>query len=317
MIVDSHVHLKHGDADKTEYSAQEIVRVMDAVGIDRSVVFAMSTTTRRSIEMAREAVEQYPQRLIPYAYALPSYERAALDELDGAVTEYGFRGIKIHAGECSLAEYIVDPVIALAGRRGVPCLIDCLGRDRPVERMARTYPETTVIVAHLGKYLCEDETLIDRFIGLAETYPSLILDLSGVVLPGKIVEAAARIGADRLVFGTDGPHEAPDTVGYARAALGQIRELGLAPGDPGRDHHPAAEHVNGCQALCASPSSARQPIVEAGCRARSGRLIRRRISSRAQSVVSEAIAAHPDRSLTTAARCPPVRSAACFVEWSS
>jgi len=52
MIIDSHVHLKHGDAQRTEYSAEAIVRTMDAVGIDQSIVFAMSTTTRRSIEMA-------------------------------------------------------------------------------------------------------------------------------------------------------------------------------------------------------------------------------------------------------------------------
>jgi predicted TIM-barrel fold metal-dependent hydrolase len=233
MIIDSHVHLKHGDAQKTEYSASSIVRTMDAVGIDRSVVFAMSTTARRSIEMARQAVDRYPQRLIPYAYALPSYERAVLDELDRALTAFGFRGIKIHAGECSLADYIVDPVIALAGRRGVPCLIDCLGRDGPIERMARKYPQTAIIVAHLGRYLCEDEALIERFLRLAETHDSLILDLSGVVLPHKILEAVARVGADRLVFGTDGPHGAPDTAGYARAALEQIRALGLAPADEG------------------------------------------------------------------------------------
>jgi predicted TIM-barrel fold metal-dependent hydrolase len=231
MIIDSHVHLKHGDAQKTEYSAQEIVRVMDATGIDRSIVFAMSTTTRRSVEMAQQAVIRYPQRLIPYAYALPSYERATLRELDQAITELGFRGIKIHAGECSLAEYVVDPVIELAGHRGVPCLIDCLGRDWPIARMAHKYPETRIIVAHLGKYLCEDEALIDRFIHLAEQHDSLLLDLSGVVLTHKVPEAVARLGSDRLLFGTDGPHQAPDTVGFARAALGQIRGLGLDPAD--------------------------------------------------------------------------------------
>jgi predicted TIM-barrel fold metal-dependent hydrolase len=231
MIIDSHVHLKHGDAQKTEYSASSIVQTMDGAGIDRSVVFAMSTTTRRSIEMAQEAISQYPQRLIPYAYALPSYERATLDELEQAITAFGFRGIKVHAGECSLAAYIVDPVIELAGRCGVPCLIDCLGRDRPIARMAEKYPETKIIVAHLGKYLCEDEALIDRFLRLAEEHDSLLLDLSGVVLPHKILEAVARAGGDRLLFGTDGPHEAPDTVGFARAALDQIRGLNLAPAD--------------------------------------------------------------------------------------
>ena len=64
MIIDSHVHLKHGDSAKTEYSARDIVETMDAAGIDKSVVFAMSTTARRAIEMAREAAAEYADRLI-------------------------------------------------------------------------------------------------------------------------------------------------------------------------------------------------------------------------------------------------------------
>ncbi len=66
MIIDSHVHLKHGDAKGTEYSAETIIKTMDAVGIDKSIVFAISTTTKHSIEMAQEAVGKFPDRLIPY-----------------------------------------------------------------------------------------------------------------------------------------------------------------------------------------------------------------------------------------------------------
>lgn len=230
MILDSHVHLKHGDALRTEYSAETIVRTMDEVGIDRSVVFAMSTTTRRSIEMAQEAVEQFPDRLIPYVYALPSYERPVIEELEEALA-LGFRGIKIHIGECSLAEYVTDPVIELAGRRGVPCLIDCSGQYEAIERMARTFPHTKIIVAHMGKYLCTDESLINRFIALAQECLNIFLDVSGVVLPWKIGEAVRRIGAERVIFGTDGPQEAPDTVGYARMELNKIRMLDLNPAD--------------------------------------------------------------------------------------
>lgn len=58
-VIDAHVHLKHGDEEKTEYSAEAIVRIMDMAGVDRSVVFAMSTTTRRSMEMACEAAERF------------------------------------------------------------------------------------------------------------------------------------------------------------------------------------------------------------------------------------------------------------------
>lgn len=58
MILGFHVHPKHGNASATEYPAATIIHVMDTVGIDRSVVFAMSTDTRRAIEMAAEAVAE-------------------------------------------------------------------------------------------------------------------------------------------------------------------------------------------------------------------------------------------------------------------
>ena len=227
MIIDSHVHLKHGNAARTEYSAEAIVEVMDAVGIDRSVVFAMSTTTRRSVEMAAAAVEQFPDRLIPYAYALPSYERPALEELEEAIGGRGFRGIKIHIGECRLTEYIIDPVLELAAEHGVPCLVDFGGDFASTERIARGFPETKLIVAHFGKYLCSDAALIERFIDLAESCENVWLDASGVVLVWTIEEAARRIGAERILFGTDGPHPMPSLVTFAALPIKQIRMLAL------------------------------------------------------------------------------------------
>lgn len=231
IIVDSHVHLKHGDAARTEYTAEAIVRVMDAVGIHKSVVFAMSTTTRRSIEMAQAAVEQFPDRLIPYVYALPHYERPVIREIDQALAGGLFRGIKIHAGECTLAEYVVDPVIELAGARAVPCLIDCLGNVSAARRIAQSFPQTTVIYAHMGRYLSRDEKLVDQFIELAAQYPNVYLDISGVVLVDKIAEAVRRVGAERIIWGTDGPHPQPDLVTFARTELEKIIRLPLHDAD--------------------------------------------------------------------------------------
>lgn len=227
-IWDSHVHLKHGDAEGTEYPARDIVATMDAAGIERSVVFAMSTTTEHSVEMALEAVRQFPDRLIPYVYALPHYGRPVLEEIESAIVDLGFRGIKIHAGECTLAEYVVDPVFELAGRHGVPCLIDCLGNAGAAERLARAFPGTSQIVAHMGRYLATDAHLLERFIVLAEAHQNVFLDLSGVVLLEQAQEAVRRLGSGRLLFGTDGPHRAPDTASYARLAIRKIDALDLA-----------------------------------------------------------------------------------------
>jgi len=228
MIIDSHCHLKHGDAERTEYSADSIVEMMDSVGVDKAVVFAMSTTTAASIEMAQKAVEQYPDRLIPYVYALPHYRRPVLDEIDHAISDLGFRGIKIHGGECTLAEYAVDPVIELAGVRGVPCLIDCKGQVSPMRRLAESYPGTTIICAHLGQYLCTNVALMDRFIEIAEEHANFMLDVSGVVTLWKIEDAVARVGSDRVIFGMDGPHKTPDVFAFARHELDKINRLALS-----------------------------------------------------------------------------------------
>jgi len=231
LVVDSHVHLKHGDAAKTEYTAEVIVRVMDAVGIDLSIVFAMSTTTRRSIEMAREAVAQYPDRLIPYVYALPHYQRPVIKEIEEVLVGGLFKGIKIHAGECTLADYVIDPVLELAGHLRVPCLVDCLGNISAARRMATTFPGTWLIIAHMGRYLCTDPKLVDQFIGLAEECENVFLDLSGVVLGNKIEEAVRRIGSKRMIWGTDGPHPKPDLVSFAREELEKIRRLDIPEED--------------------------------------------------------------------------------------
>ena len=230
-IIDSHVHLKHGDIARTEYSPKIIVETMEKVGIDMSVVFAMSTSTKRSIEMALEAHRKFPDKLIPYVYALPSYEKPVIKEIEEAITKLGFKGIKLHVAECTIAEYVVDPVIALAERLDVPCLIDCAGKYDDMKRISEKFPHAKTIIAHFGRYLCRDEALIDKFIDLAVSHENIYLDTSGVILVHKIKEAVDKIGSTRIVFGTDGPHEDPDTIGFAKKEIEKIKRLGLNPQD--------------------------------------------------------------------------------------
>jgi predicted TIM-barrel fold metal-dependent hydrolase len=231
LVIDSHVHLKHGDAAKTEYTAKAIVGAMDGAGIDRSVVFAMSTSARRAIEMAEAAVTQYPDRLIPYAYALPSYERPVIKDIESALAGGVFRGIKVHAGECTLADYVIDPVLKLAGRLDVPCLIDCTGNVAAARRIAEAFPGTNVIYAHMGRYKTPDAKLIDAFIKLAGEHEKVFLDLSGVSLDDKIAEAARQVGARKLIWGTDGPYPQPDLATFARNELEKVRRQPIGPED--------------------------------------------------------------------------------------
>ncbi len=228
MIIDSHVHLRHGNAARTEYTAHQIVESMDDAGVEKSVVFAICTTTFDAVLRAQAAHELYPDRLIPYAYALPNTERSIVGCIEEAVTGLGFKGIKIHAGECTLAEYVSDPILVLAGKLGVPCLIDFIGRGDDLERMARAFPGTSIIVAHMGRYLCTDQSLIDRFVRIAEEYENVYMDISGVILIWKIREAVERLGPERIIWGTDGPYPTPDLATYVRTDLEKVRASGIS-----------------------------------------------------------------------------------------
>jgi predicted TIM-barrel fold metal-dependent hydrolase len=98
-------------------------------------------------------------------------------------------------------------------------------------RIAGAFPKTTIIVAHMGRYLCTDRGLLNRFIELAEKHENVILDTSGVVIPGKVAEAVHRIGSDRMAWGTDGPYPAPDLADFAKEEIDRIRVLPISEKD--------------------------------------------------------------------------------------
>ncbi len=229
MIIDSHVHLKHGDAAGTEYHPAQIVESMDEAGVARSVVFAINTTTERSIAMARQAVEQFPERLIPYANVEPSYDPSAVELIAAAIERLGFRGMKIHLGYGVPGLQAVGPFLELAADKDVPCVIDCVGRGDVMQQWAEAFPRTNLIIAHLGRYLCEDEALVDSFIELAATHEHVFLDVSGVVLIHKIKDAVRKAGATKVLFGSDGPYPRPDLAGFVRGEIAKVRAAGLSP----------------------------------------------------------------------------------------
>lgn len=231
MICDSHCHLRHGNKERTEYTPQEIVDIMDQTGIEKTVVFAMCASSSEAIQMAHEAHKAFPDRLIPYAYALPHISESSLQQVEYALSELSFPGIKIHGGEVRLAHYIIDPIFDLAASYNVPCLVDFVGKVEDAQRIARAFPNTTLIVAHFGQYLSTNRDLIDRFIDLATQHPNVILDTSGVVLSWKIIEALKKIGSERITFGIDGPHPYPTQTAYATDEIEKIKTLPISDKD--------------------------------------------------------------------------------------
>lgn len=204
MIIDAHVHVKGGDMYRRHFPAELILKCMDEAGIDRSIVFSICASAKEANAMTLAEVAQGSGRLIPFAYALPAYDRLVVKELEKAILEDGMRGIKIHAGECRLPDYIIGPVLRLAGELRVPCLIDCLGDFATAKQLATKYHQTNIIYAHLGG-LGLSEAGIDNFIQLAKDCENVYLDTAYVPMAWKIGDAIEKAGPNKIIWGSDGP----------------------------------------------------------------------------------------------------------------
>jgi len=227
MVIDAHLHLRDDVYVGEEGTPENLVKMMDEVGVDKAVLLRLYVPARIAMEELQEARDKYPDRFIPFFYALPDFREPTLKLMEEAIKRRGFKGIKMHAGICRLESYIVDPVFDLASELGVPLLIDPAGDYRNTERLAKSFPKAKIIVAHLGYYLCSDGALLDRFISLARDYPNLYLDISGVLLVDKIEKAISVVGYEKIIWGTDGPSNQPDPVSFTRKEMEKVLKLGI------------------------------------------------------------------------------------------
>lgn len=216
-----------------------------------------------------EAARAHPGRFAPLA-ALPLQDpEAAAREAERAVRTLGHRGVLLfsHVNERSLDERAFDPVYEAVEALGVPIFLhptsprslDGIEEYRltailgflfdttvAVARMVfsgvfERHPDLRVVLGHLGgtvPYLVER---MDRgFHAYRECRAHITRPPSDYVRrmyvdtvnfqPDAIRMARAFMGPDRIVFGSDYPHE----VGNVRRALETVRGLGLRPEDEAR-----------------------------------------------------------------------------------
>ena len=168
--------------------------------------------------MAR-IVSRYPDRLIGFAFVHGSRGAGRIHKMvRHAVTEWRFRGIKVHGHDAMPTREICD--VARAFR--IPVLADIVGQAFVVDMLAPQYPDVNFIIPHLGSFADDwraHQLLIDQLV----RYPNVYTDTSGVRRFDYIVESIERAGARKVLFGSDGPWLHPGV------ELQKIRLLGLKP----------------------------------------------------------------------------------------
>ncbi len=208
MIIDAHVHVGVSTAYNFAATADDLLRLADENGIDRIFVTdftALVHDMREGNDTLGKAVRRHPDRILGYV-SIPTmnFDNGALEEIDRCVHEYGMRGIKIYSYAMTpLVRPSVFPVMERAASHRMPILAHSTAEE--CEVMAAQVPEAFLMMAHSGNTaLARGDWL--RAVQAAERHPSLLLETaSSTVNNGSLEYTIERIGAERIIFGTDMP----------------------------------------------------------------------------------------------------------------
>lgn len=95
LKIDAHSHVGEGAA---VWTGQQVVERMDTMGVDKTVIFPF-TEGYFNNDLIPQYVEEYPDRLIPFAAVNPWNTHEAADELERCYRN-GFKGVKLHPTLC-------------------------------------------------------------------------------------------------------------------------------------------------------------------------------------------------------------------------
>lgn len=168
-----------------------------------------------------DAVARYPDKFLGWIFVNPRGHNDPVEEFDKWKDVPGFIGIKTHSFWHRFAPKELIPVAERAAAMGMP-ILNHVGFDAHGDflALADAVPDLKLILAHAGFPAFSDtwKLIKDR--------PNIFVDLSAdaYVNANATRQAVAYLGADRCLFGTDGPygHVAADGIfdnGYIKQRI--------------------------------------------------------------------------------------------------
>jgi len=225
-----------------------LIADMDEAGVGACVMLGWYWERQETCDLQNgwylEWIRRHPGRLLGFAAVQPAAGQKSVDRLERA----------LDSGLCGVGEILPgaqgfetdDPwwrrVVAIAARRRIPITLHATdpkagaaaGPRTPLDayvRLAREYPQATVILAHWGGGLALREEAPE-----AEPLPpNLYFDTAASPLlydPGVFRRAVDRVGKDRILYGSDYPlilYPGRTRRPEFQRFLGEIARAGLEP----------------------------------------------------------------------------------------
>ena len=215
LIIDCHTHMGPWFNFNVPGNpwAEGMIQAMDTCGIQKVICMphvAIATDYLWGNRIIEEVIEKHPDRFAGYCTVNPNYPAAEIEEeLERAITNGPLCAIKFHP---STHAYPADgpgyePAWAFAQAYGLPLLSHTWENDRFCHPMmfvelGKKYPDVPILLGHTGG----SQGGNDQAIEAAMQWHNLYCDLTASMSANGMLEVLVRrVGADRIVFGTDMP----------------------------------------------------------------------------------------------------------------
>lgn len=236
MIFDADTHMSPYRNFPEAISAPELDEKLAAAGVDKAVCWLLPQGVDDVSESNRYIYDNSKTmpRFVPFGWAnIMEGEDKALRDAVTCLDEYGFRGVKLNGAQ---NYYPIDSLPALhvceeiAKRKGI--IAFHIGFDEPLmtspfraATVAQAFPETPVIMIHMGGASTTRENASRRVIDVAKLCPNMYL-IGSAIEPECVKVAIDELGPQRVMFGSDVPFRDPAACirGYEEMLAGAAPE---------------------------------------------------------------------------------------------
>jgi predicted TIM-barrel fold metal-dependent hydrolase len=228
MIIDVNAYLGHFAFRRLRHNtAASLLALMDCKNIDKAVVSSAAAITYRNAQAGNEEMMEevcrHRDRLIPFAVINPFYV-GWQDDLKICCEEFGMTGLRLYPKwhNYSLSDPCCRELIAAATERGMVISIPLRVEDNrerswllnipdipldEIVQLVKAHPKSRFLLLNGQGYTGSPLGKMNS--GLPANYAIEISRLSAV-LANEIGQLIAKLGADRLTFGTGTPFNYPD-----------------------------------------------------------------------------------------------------------
>ena len=205
-VIDAHTHLSPISPEGAELRAESMIEKMNASGVDAIISMGSGGDTfealKRNNDFNLQSAVDYANRIIPLVYFDPRYEEDGIGEIDRCIAKGRFKGIKV-GHQFAEARYMY-PMMEKAQEYKLPVAIhsDHSVRNHPyiIADLASSFPKVPVVILHMGGRTSAAVEMVA--IKAAEKNQNVWLETC-FSNPYPIRIAVQRLGADRIMFGSD------------------------------------------------------------------------------------------------------------------